>query len=260
MSGSERRKVTEGTGWKVSGKAAGSVREVDESSKIELGKVWENNDREYCQGCRSRVNTGQMGLECGGCRRWFHAKCEKLSKKEYEKICEIDEKVIWHCGECGEILPMILKENRRLEKELMIVKNEMSEIKEMIVALKGSDTSESCDKEKISEIEERIRTEVEKCMDEIKGTRNEQERLKKEKEDLEKEVSQNLGKLGIKIEESSKQTKREIDGKLEIKVRELRQEKSGNENSEKCIASLRKELEVIKEGYNRGSIEDGGSR
>ena len=103
-----------------------------------------------------------------------------MSKKEYEKICEIDEKVIWHCGECGEILPMILKENRRLEKELMIAKNEMSEIKEMIVALKGSVTSESCDKEKIYEIEERIRTEVEKCMDEIKNTRNEQERLKKE--------------------------------------------------------------------------------
>ena len=87
-----------------------------------------------------------MGLECGGCRRWFHAKCEKLSKKEYEKVCEIEDKIMWHCGECGEILPMVLQENRRLQKELALVKKEICEIKELMAATKGSGSPGSLEK------------------------------------------------------------------------------------------------------------------
>lgn len=286
--GPERRKAVEGAGWKVSGRYVDSEGMVDRSNEKELGRVWENNDREYCQGCNCRVNTDQMGMECGGCKRWYHAKCEKLSKKEYEKICEIDEKIIWHCGECGEILPLVLKENRRLHKEIEIVKKEMSEIKELMRVAKGSETSGNFEKlisekikdfqqeheikkeemnkkndrfqEKLQAIENKIKAQLENCMEEIRGTRNEQARLRKENEKMETEVNENIDKLDKKIEENSWQTKKEMDGKLETRVREFKQDTVESEGSKKCIASLKEELELIKKGYKRDPLEPEGDR
>lgn len=62
--------------------------------------------------------------------------------------------------------------------------------------------------------------------------------------------------MGKKIEESSWQTKKEMDGKLETKVREIKQNAAGSEDSKKSIANLREELEIIKKGHNRGPLEE----
>ena len=121
-----------------------------------MGKVWENKDREICQGCNSRVDTGQFGLECGACRRWYHANCEKLTKKDYDKICEIDDKILWHCGKCGDILPMILTENRKLHKELAVIKREMLGLKGFMMDVKGGDSTGNNFQEDLSDLKKRI--------------------------------------------------------------------------------------------------------
>lgn len=243
---------------------------------------------EICLGCQNRVNTGQMGLECGGCNRWYHAKCERVSKKDYDLICRVDDKVMWHCGKCGDILPMVLKENKRLQNELVNLKQEICEIKERMETTNRSGMPGSLEKvnkeivgslqrelksrmedmvkmneifqEKLLDIEKGINSKIKKCLEEIEGTRKEQVRLKKEKEEMELKVSENLGKLGRKIEESSWQTRRDIDGKLETKVKEIKQDTGGSEDSKKCIASLREEVEKIKEGYVKEAVEFGDSK
>ena len=262
MSESERRKVSEGVGWKVSRKAVDSREKVGgKLNSEELGKVWEN-DMEICQGCRSRVDMGQMGLECVGCNRWYHAKCEKLSKKEYDKICELEDKVMWSCGKCGDVLTMILQENGKLQKELAMVKQDIGKMREEMVAMKEKKISGMEEVGKIDErfqdrmqdIERGLKAKIEKCIEDITRTKKEQAKLKKEKDEMEAEVSNNLGELGKKIESSNWETKRDIYGKLESKVREFRNEKVESEDGKRCIASLREELEIIKEDDSKGSI------
>lgn len=79
-------------GWGVAG---GGVEE-------DMSKVWEmtKEEREICRRCKIRVNSGEMGLICDFCNRWFHSTCEKLSKKEYEMIMKMDQKVRWYCSGC----------------------------------------------------------------------------------------------------------------------------------------------------------------
>ena len=289
---SERQGESESSKWKVRGRAGGSGNgevEVNEMSKEEdLGKVWVNKDSDICQGCNSRVNTGQMGIECGGCKKWYHAKCEKLTKKEYEKICEIEEKVMWNCSKCGDILQMLLKDNRKLQQELMSVRSEVSEMKEAISTnystvvsesverliseavngfrlefdreLKNIIKSSDCFQEKLQDFEKKMKTEVTGCMEEIRSTRNEQARMRKEKEGLEIEVSQNLGKLNKKIEDNNQKTRKEIDVKFETKTQEFIRERVVNEDSMKHITNLKEELEGIKEYYKKGTVASEESR
>ena len=235
MSGTERRRAppAESGGWKMSGKPEGSRKGVGQE---DLERVWES-DREYCQGCQCRVDTGQMGLECGGCRRWYHAKCEKLTKKEYDRICEIDDKVLWHCGKCGDILPMILEENRDLKKEIKSLKQEFAKMKEEVATMSN------------------IKTRIEECIKDIKSNKEEQTRLKSEKEDMRVEVGQKLYILSKKIEDSSLETKKEVEGKLEKKVKEIGNVKLEGAKNEGSIANLREEIETIKEGYSRGTMK-----
>ena len=87
------------SGWQIAGngKKAGDGR-GDELEKVWRGKV--DNGREICPTCKTRVNSGERGVTCDRCKMWHHAECEGLSRKEYEKIVEIDEKIRWYCQDC----------------------------------------------------------------------------------------------------------------------------------------------------------------
>ncbi|KAG5869960.1 hypothetical protein JTB14_004125 [Gonioctena quinquepunctata] len=53
--------------------------------------------------CGNNVTKTQNSLQCnGGCERWFHKECTKLSNKEYEKYCDKKSRDKWICDECIE--------------------------------------------------------------------------------------------------------------------------------------------------------------
>ena len=95
------------------------VGETENRGEEDLSKVWESkdSDREICKICVLRVNSGEMGLVCDLCGRWYHAGCEKISKKEYEMISKIGEKGRWYCQRCRGLEGGMKEENRKYKIE-----------------------------------------------------------------------------------------------------------------------------------------------
>ena len=50
----------------------------------EISRVCTADSREICRTCQLRVvEAKEMGIECYVCNRWSHAKCEKITKEEF---------------------------------------------------------------------------------------------------------------------------------------------------------------------------------
>ena len=64
-----------------------TLRKNDErernTGKTKPQKVTEGSEKEICMGCNKYVETG---VQCGGCYRWYHYKCEGTTEKEIKKL------------------------------------------------------------------------------------------------------------------------------------------------------------------------------
>ena len=90
-----------------------------------MNTVWTADNKEMCRACQLRVNTMEMGEEWDICRIWSHAKCEKISKNEYNAfgnnfffftfswLCETCIKN-WKIG--GDSIRSSREKNKRIER------------------------------------------------------------------------------------------------------------------------------------------------
>ena len=56
-------------------------------------------DEEKCRKCWNRVGTRHKSICCDICNKWFHYKCSKLSKDEFQGFVSNPDK-IWRCSFC----------------------------------------------------------------------------------------------------------------------------------------------------------------
>ena len=52
-----------------------------------------------CGVCTHKVKNEDNGLQCDGCRMWYHIRCDKVEKKLYKVHME-HEDLIWLCRKC----------------------------------------------------------------------------------------------------------------------------------------------------------------
>lgn len=177
----------EETGWSVAGRAARPSRR---DPREDMTKVWmtekktdkkkeitvekknekrkEGEENEDCQRCNCRVGTGQLGLMCDLCCRWYHIKCEKVSKEEYDAIGKAGEKVKWFCACCEDGIKNLHFENSELRKEVRKLEDRVSDVEEkhrkMMVELMKKMSDEVAGRVK-KEMESMVKAQLEEMMD-----------------------------------------------------------------------------------------------
>ncbi len=94
------------------------------------------NNQEFCSECSIDFDADSI-IGCDGdCDGWFHLKCAKLSKDEFNFIDQNKESVNWYCTKCKEInkdlrqeKQKILKENEKLKKQVNMLTQQLNRIK-----------------------------------------------------------------------------------------------------------------------------------
>ena len=69
----------------------------------ELGNMLDKvlKKKETCLNCSQRVNSGEKGILCDICQRWYHAKCQELGQDDYRRFMAMNTKQVqWYCKSC----------------------------------------------------------------------------------------------------------------------------------------------------------------
>lgn len=61
------------------------------------------------------------------CSSWFHHKCVKISKKDYDQISRLGEKIRWFCGPCDARMQTVISSDCDLKNLLVTGFNELKE-------------------------------------------------------------------------------------------------------------------------------------
>ncbi|XP_054260159.1 uncharacterized protein LOC128984815 [Macrosteles quadrilineatus] len=81
-----------------------------------------------CGVCSNSVSEEDYALECEGfCSSWFHHKCVKISKKDYDQISRLGEKIRWFCGPCDARMQTVISSDCDLKNLLVTGFNELKE-------------------------------------------------------------------------------------------------------------------------------------
>ena len=196
----------DGDSWKVAG-----------GRGEDLTKVWTapETGKDMCGTCESRVNSGQMGLNCDLCSHWYHAECEGIRKKEYEMVNKIGQKVQWYCRKCTGEPRKMKEENKRLRAENKKLSEANKEMKEMIEELTR----------RVESIEDRCHRRLE---EEVEKTRQSVARMVKQV------TSEALGEYKNIIEANR------------LEIENIRKTKINQNNVNETNEEIRKELEKVK--------------
>ena len=108
---------------------------------------------ELCGICQVRVEQEERGMECDGCKRWFHAECIDMQKEDYEKVLKISDRarMKWYCLKCEKKSEGLQKENVILKKENSTLKEEIAELKNLMQQMM----------EKVEKMEETVERRIE---------------------------------------------------------------------------------------------------
>lgn len=242
-----------GVSWRMLGRGQNSASDSGQGlNEAEMEMVWKGNtsevDREVCGCCQDRVSTGQMGLECEICKFWFHAKCEKLTKREYDKISDVIEKVSWHCKECKSFAGKIVEENRKLYKELGELKHNMEEMKKGMKA--AFDIQQSVKK---TEVE--LKNLVKNFSEELEEIKKNQEKVNESTKKLDQAVNKKLESMGRQIQTYSVDILKETNMKIEKTMSKIQQDEAAEKDDKReTINHLKQEFENVKKGIEKGSM------
>ena len=93
-------------------------------------------DKDTCYRCRKAVLDSEQGIECGGCKFRFHAKCEKILKPTYTAIVnhggnKDGSLLVWYStccartiGAVGDMIRDLKLEVQKLEAKIQLLNNE----------------------------------------------------------------------------------------------------------------------------------------
>lgn len=216
--------------------------------KDDLMNVWKSRDT--CITCMLRVNSGERGITCDLCNRWYHKDCEKVSKKEYDVVSKTEVKLKWFCSRCEEKFDDMRKGYRKLEEKLEGMEGEVRKLRK----------EEQERKERVKLLEEqtkKIREDNAKCM---RTFREDLDKVEHQMREIIKSETKSM------LEESNKKTetsRKEASQKQEINVQALREEleniKKGKiafEENEQKKKERRQEMEKLKEEVLSKGIEE----
>lgn len=203
-----------------------------------LMSVWQS--REICITCKLRVNSGEKGITCDMCKRWYHKECENVNKKDYEFLTRGEGSVKWFCRGCESKIEDMSKGYRKLEKKLEDMEVEM-------VKLRKEEDKRQDTIKKIEEQNKKMQEDNERCWEMMKG---EIEKIDKQiRELVRKETKSAQEETQKKVEA----TREEIGKKQEKKLQGLREEiekmkkmKMTVEESDQSKRERKQEMELLK--------------
>ena len=79
------------------------------------------NNRNLCAKCDKRLINYRRPLNCSNCRRDFHYKCQKLSKRDSEIILDSENQNFWTCSNCIEDLFPLIDDDNVISTDINII-------------------------------------------------------------------------------------------------------------------------------------------
>lgn len=224
-------------------KAAGGGRGDDE-----LMSVWQS--REICVTCMVRVNSGERGLRCDLCNRWFHAECEKVNRKNYELMGKLETSWKWFCNRCDCKMDDVKEGYKNVEKRLEEVEEEMKNMRKEIEDRK----------EKMDYMEAELRKLKTMNSDSWKALKEDMvlveqqvdEHIKKKTQSVREETSKWISEMN---ERSGRQQEKHME-MLKKEVEEIKKKKYVIEETEQSKKKREQEMKIFKEEVVSMSIEE----
>lgn len=214
----------------------------------ELMSVWKS--KEICVTCMRRVNSGEKGLTCDICRRWFHKDCENVSKKDYEILNKSDVNLKWFCGRCVDKIDDMKKGFSKMEARL-------NSMEEQMQRKRKEDEKQT---EKVVRMEGAIKKLLEENAESWLAIRGDIERVKQQvNQAIVREAEMNwqeTNKLieAVKCEAGQKQEKNLKT--LKDEMEKLRNRKVTIEETEQSRLERKEELEQMKQEVLNKGIEE----
>ncbi len=143
---------------------AGTVPAPGPSPDSQDKKKEENDSDEEepspCGRCRKMVVRGDEALMCEICSRWFHIKCEKISKTQYKNQASKSKNFHWYCDGCDIVHSGIIREVTLLKVDQNKFKKRLEELEETKVSKDDlqREMEKKADKEEVEKLEQRITT------------------------------------------------------------------------------------------------------
>ena len=81
------------------------------------------NNRNLCAICAKRLINYRRPLNCNICRRDFHYKCQKLSKRDAEIILDSENQSYWTCSNCIEDLFPLIGDDTVISPDINTIDN-----------------------------------------------------------------------------------------------------------------------------------------
>ena len=76
----------------------GTKKKTSKERNDEMSRVCTADSREIYRTCRLRVvEAKEIDIECYVCNRWSHAKCEKITKEEFNVFGKKNSSFKWMC-------------------------------------------------------------------------------------------------------------------------------------------------------------------
>ncbi len=113
-----------------------------------------------CGRCRKLVIRGDEALMCEICSRWFHIKCEKISKTQYKNQASKSKNFHWYCDGCDIVHSGIIREVTLLKVDQNKFKKRLEALEETKVSKEDlqNEMEKKADKEDVEKLEQRITT------------------------------------------------------------------------------------------------------
>lgn len=89
--------------------------------------------RFWCSGgakpCGVRIVKGEDSVGCDACGRWFHPKCQKVSKEAFKAMNRFRRTILWLCRDCKPNLAAYIRDGSAINKRIdAIEKNVIQEL------------------------------------------------------------------------------------------------------------------------------------
>ncbi len=163
--------------------------------KEQRGSDTDEEDEEEpspCGRCRKMVVRGDEALMCEICSRWFHIKCEKITKAQYKnQSSKTKSNFHWFCDGCDIVQSGLIREMTLLKVDQTKINKRLEELEANKVNKEDlqEEMDKKADKENVQKLEQRIdNMEGKHAASVVSGSVNEGASCSKSQEEYTEEV------------------------------------------------------------------------
>ena len=90
------------------------------------------NEKDICEPCEKEVVSGQEGLQCQFCGKWYHGPCPNVKSDDYKGIQRLKgvAAVLWPCQKCRVEEKTSEKQRKELERKNNELKKKIEKLSE----------------------------------------------------------------------------------------------------------------------------------